>query len=47
MPKQAPAVSQQGAGGTEALFAKLSDALQDADYKKCIKLADSGTFMCD
>ena len=31
------------AGGTEALVAKLSEALEDADYKKCLKLCDAST----
>lgn len=43
MPKQgsAAAATDASAAGPEALFVKLSDALEDADYKKCLKLSDT------
>jgi hypothetical protein len=47
MPKQAAsaAASESAAADTEAKFVKLSDALKDSDYKKCLKLCDNSMLL--
>lgn len=40
--RKGPAQADRG-GSTEEEFIKMSDALADADYKKCLKLVDGGS----